>query len=97
VDQAALLDAARDTGAVVTIEDHFLTGGLYSITAELFVRHGVTTPLVPIAMEDRWFRPALIADVLRVEGFTARQLAARAEQALVRLGLAKEGEGAKNV
>jgi transketolase len=87
VDQAALLEAARDTGAVITIEDHFLTGGLYSISAELFVRHGVSTPLLPIALEDRWFRPALLADVLRIEGFTARQLAARIEQALIGLGL----------
>ena len=90
VDQAALLEAARETGALFTIEDHFLTGGLYSITAELFVRHGVATPVVPIALEDRWFRPALLADVLRVEGFTGRQLAVRVSRALVALGLASD-------
>jgi transketolase len=85
IDEAALLEAARETGAVVTIEDHFLTGGLFSITAELFVRHAVATPVVPIALEDRWFRPALLSDVLRAEGFTAVQLAARIERALAGL------------
>jgi transketolase len=92
VDQAALLEAARETGAIVTIEDHFVTGGLFSIAAELFVRHGVATPVIPIALEDRWFRPALIADVLRVEGFTGRQLAARVARALVALGLSSEDQ-----
>jgi transketolase len=87
VDEAALLEAARETGAIVTIEDHFVTGGLFSITAELFVRHGVATAVVPIALEDRWFRPALLADVLRTEGFTAVQLAARVARALDSLGL----------
>ena len=86
IDEAALLEAARETGALVTIEDHLVTGGLFSITAELFVRHGVGTPVVPIALEDRWFRPALLADVLRTEGFTAAQLAARIERALAGLG-----------
>ena len=92
LDQAALLEAARETAAIVTIEDHFLTGGLFSITAELFVRHGVATPVIPIALEERWFRPALLTDVLRVEGFTGRQLAARVARALVALGLVAEDQ-----
>lgn len=91
IDQEALLAAARETSAIFTIEDHFATGGLYSITAELFVRHGVAAPVVPIALEGRWFRPALLADVLRVEGFTARQLQTRIERTLVTLGLLPSG------
>ncbi len=96
LDQAAVLEAARETAALVTIEDHFVTGGLFSITAELAARNRVTTPIVPIALEGRWFRPALLPDVLRTEGFTAPQLATRIERALRGLGVlpseSKEGE-----
>ena len=91
IDEAAMLAAARETGAIVTIEDHFLTGGLYSITAELFVKHRIGTPVVPIALEHKWFRPALLADVMRVEGFTKEALAARVAKALGDLKEATRG------
>ena len=39
---AAVLSAARETSLLVTLEDHFLTGGLFSIVSETLVRHGQT-------------------------------------------------------
>jgi hypothetical protein len=44
----------------------------------------VSAPLVPIALPGRWFRPALLADVLRVEGFTPDALADRVSAALAK-------------
>ncbi len=82
LDEAAVLRAADDTPLVITVEDHLLRGGLASIVAELFVRQGVRTRLSPIALPDRWFRPALLPDVLRVERFSAAALTARVEQLL---------------
>ena len=81
VDEDAILAAARETKLVVTIEDHFLTGGLYSILAEVLLKHRRTARVLPIALEDRWFKPALLADVLSYEGFTGAQLADRIENA----------------
>ena len=43
VDEAALLKVARSGSLVVTVEDHFLTGGLYSILAEVLFKNQVTT------------------------------------------------------
>lgn len=80
VDEQVLLAAARETRLVVTIEDHFLRGGLYSILAELLLANRLTATVLPIALEQRWFRPALLPDVLRVEGFTAEQIANRVLQ-----------------
>lgn len=77
IDEAAILHAARETDLLVTLEDHFLTGGLFSIVSETLVRHGETANVLPIALEDRWFRPALLNDVLSYEGFTGEQIAAR--------------------
>ena len=35
IDESAILNAVKECRLVVTLEDHFLTGGLYSIVAEL--------------------------------------------------------------
>ena len=75
VDETAVLAAAKQTKLLVTIEDHFLTGGLFSIVSELLVRRGVPANVLPIALENRWFQPALLDDVLAYEGFTGPQLA----------------------
>ena len=77
IDEEAVLRAARETNLVVTLEDHFLTGGLYSIVAETLLRHGEMANVLPFALDERWFRPALLPDVLRYEGFTGEQIAAR--------------------
>ncbi len=82
IDEKTILKAARETSLLVTIEDHFLTGGLFSITAEIFARHGVSKRLFPIALEERWFKPALLSDVLAHEGFTGEQLAQKVLRAL---------------
>lgn len=74
IDTEAIISAAEETDLLVTIEDHFLTGGLYSIIGEIFLRHRVTARVLPIAFRDRWFTPALLDDVLRREGFTAEQM-----------------------
>lgn len=84
LDEAAILTAARETALLVTVEDHFAVGGLYSIVAELLTSQ--PTPLAVrvqrLALEGRWFRPALLADVLETEGFTANHIAARVRRAL---------------
>ena len=77
IDEEAVLRAARETNLLVTLEDHFLTGGLYSIVAETLLRHGATAAVLPFALDERWFRPALLNDVLQYEGFTGEQIAAR--------------------
>ena len=82
VDEQAILTAARQGGMLVTIEDHLLTGGLYSIVAEVALRHGTSCKVLPIALEERWFRPGLLADVLAHEGFTGEKLAERIQRAL---------------
>lgn len=77
IDEAAVLATVRSCKATYTVEDHLLTGGLFSVVAELLVRRGLSGRVHPIALEDRWFRPAALADVLDNEGYSPRQLAAR--------------------
>jgi transketolase len=77
IDEDAVLCAARETRLVVTLEDHFLTGGLASIVADLCVAHGLAPRSLRIALEHRWFKPSLLDDVLVYEGFTGKQIAER--------------------
>jgi transketolase len=76
IDEEAIA-RAREAKLLVTFEDHFLTGGLTSIVGEIFLRRQLTAKVLPIALEKRWFKPALLADVLAHEGFTGEAVAQR--------------------
>ena len=93
LDEAAVLAAIADTRLVVTVEDHLQVGGLYSIVCELCVRHAMQARVLPIALAERWFKPALLPDVLAREGFTGAQLAARI---LARLDQPTGGNGVRH-
>ena len=79
IDEEAILNSARNSNLLITLEDHFITGGLYSIVGELFLREKVTADVLPIALENKWFKPALLNDVLEYEGFTGEKIAERIE------------------
>ena len=74
-DEEAVLAAAENSRFLVVLEDHFITGGLFSAIAELFVRRHMIYRVLPIAMENCWFKPARLDDVLAHEGFSARHIA----------------------
>lgn len=74
VDEAAILEAARHSKMLVTIEDHLQVGGLYSIVAETLVKHREMAHVMPVALTERWFRPGLLQAVLEHEGFTAEKM-----------------------
>lgn len=82
IDEEAVLRAARSSRLLVTLEDHFLVGGLRSIVAEILLANEVAAAVLPIALEARWFRPGLLGDVLRHEGFTGPQVAERIRRRL---------------
>ncbi len=75
VDEYAILQATRNSKLTVTLEDHFLTGGLYSIVAEVLLKHGLTANVLPFALNEQWFKPSLLPNVLEYEGFTGKQIA----------------------
>ncbi len=77
VDEEAIIESVRCARLTVTVEDHFGTGGLASIAAEVLLRHRVTGRVYPIHLGGRWFKPALLSTVLDHEGFSGPRLAAR--------------------
>lgn len=75
VDEQAILKVAKTSKLVVTLEDHFNTGGLYSIVAETLLKHQTTAKVMPYGLDGKWFKPALLPAVLEYEGFTGKQIA----------------------
>jgi transketolase len=76
VDEACIIRCATSSKLLVTIEDHFQTGGLYSIVAETLVNQPHKATVFPMALKERWFKPGLLSEVLAFEGFTPNALAA---------------------
>ncbi|MCE1165226.1 MAG: transketolase [Bacteroidetes bacterium] len=77
VDEGVLLDSLTNYSYTVTIEDHFMTGGLFSIVSETAMKNGKHGRVIPIAFENKWFKPALFEDVLEYEKLTPPDLAER--------------------
>jgi len=75
VDEEALIKAADECKVIATIEDHFITGGLYTILAEVLLKNRKTANVIPFALKNKWFKPGLLNDVLQYEGFTGEQIA----------------------
>jgi transketolase len=84
IDEQAVLRAAVESKLVVTLEDHLLAGGLYSIVCEILVAHGTRATVLPIGLDQRWFKPARLADVIAHERFDGASIAERVLRALRR-------------
>lgn len=76
VDEKAILNAAKSK-LLVTIEDHFVRGGLATIVAEVLVKYRQTACTLNIGFDGQWFKPALLQDVLAYEKLGAQDLAGR--------------------
>lgn len=74
LDEETILQLVETKSYIVTVEDHFKTGGLYSAVAELLTKNNLKTRIIPFAMNDQWFKPALLPDVLKYEGFTGEAI-----------------------
>ncbi len=75
IDRDAIIRVCNQSSLVVTLEDHFRTGGLFSILSEIAVEEQLNCKTYPIALENKWFKPAMLNNVLEYEGFTAEAIA----------------------
>lgn len=76
IDEAAIVRAATSSQVVVTLEDHFRTGGLRSIVAETLLDVGCTANVLPIDFGHTWFTPGRLGEVLNHHGLTPDAVAA---------------------
>ncbi len=81
LDDAAVLAAARDTGAIVTAEEHSVIGGLGSAVSEL-VCENCPVPVVKVGVYDRFGYSGPAAKLLDEFGLRAQNIAEKAKAAI---------------
>ena len=77
VEEEVIIKVAKESELVVIVEDHFKTGGLYSIVAEVLLKNQLTANVQSLSLNENWFRPGRLNEVLEYEGFTPEKIATR--------------------
>jgi len=71
IDEAAIIKAAAETGAIVTAEEHLEHGGLGSMVAKVVARHQ-PVPMELVAIKDTYAKSGKPAELLERYGLTAK-------------------------
>ena len=81
LDTALVLKAAAETGAIVTMEEHNVIGGLGSAVAEC-VCESCPVPVVRVGVNDSFGRSGKVPPLLEAYGLTTAALVEKIEQAV---------------
>lgn len=81
LDNEAVLSAAKDTGAIVTAEEHSVIGGLGSAVSEL-LGEKYPVPVLKLGVYDRFGFSGPAAELLDVFGLRAKDIAQKAKAAI---------------
>ncbi len=83
LDEEAVVNAARETRLLITVEEHNVLGGLGGAVAEV-VTSRLPVRVVRIGIKDKFASIGPLADLQKKEGLTYEYIAAAAKQALAR-------------
>ncbi len=83
LNEETVVESIKNTTLIATIEDHFINGGLFTILSEIMAKNKLSADILPFAFKNKWFKPALLNDVLTFEGLTDVQLADKIEFYLI--------------
>ena len=81
LDDCLIERVARETGAIVTAEEHSIIGGLGSAVADLVART-YPIPVRMVGVEDTFGRSGQVPELLEIYGLTALRIAERAKEAI---------------
>jgi len=73
IDEAAIIRAAAETGAIVTAEEHLEHGGLGSVVSRVVAKHQ-PVPIEFIAIKDTYAQSGKPAELLQRYGLTAKDI-----------------------
>lgn len=83
IDREMIVNAARETGAVVTCEEHNIIGGLGSAVAEVLCEE-YPVPMVRVGVKDCFGKSGVPAQLLKDYGLTAEDVAEAAKKAMAK-------------
>ena len=81
IDSDLIIKAAKETGAIVTAEEHNVIGGFGSAVAEV-VCEGAPVPVVRVGVEDRFGMSGKVPELLAEYGLTKENIIAKAKKAV---------------
>ncbi|MBS3750571.1 MAG: hypothetical protein KGY39_03590 [Anaerolineales bacterium] len=81
-DEKAVLAAARQSGAIVTVEEHSIHGGLGSLVASLLMQEGLSVKLRIVGIPDEYTVTGSQEEIFSYYGITPEALAATARRLL---------------
>jgi transketolase len=82
LDEATLLNVARSSRAVITVEEHSVYGGLGEACASVLMQYGVHVPFKIVGIPDEYTVTGSQSEIFAHYGITPEALAATAEQLL---------------
>ncbi|MEG0134280.1 transketolase family protein [Clostridium sp.] len=81
IDREILINAAKETGAIVTAEEHSVIGGLGSAVAEV-VTEECPVPVLKVGVQDTFGESGKPNELLVAYGLTAKNIAEKAKKAV---------------
>ena len=81
MDKEILIKAAKETGAIVTVEEHNVIGGLGSAVAEVLTEE-VPVPVLKVGVQDVFGESGLPDQLLEAYGLTAKNVVEKAKKAI---------------
>ena len=81
IDKEIIAAAAKETGAIVTAEEHNIIGGLGSAVAEA-VCESCPVPVLRVGVEDTFGGSGPAVEMLKIYGLTAEKIVAKAKEAV---------------
>lgn len=82
-DETAIVELAKKTGGLVTVEDHNILGGLGGAITEIICKHD-PVPVEMIGIHDRFGESGDLNDLLELHKLTAPHIVAAAKRAIQR-------------
>ncbi|MDH5770743.1 MAG: transketolase family protein [Candidatus Bathyarchaeota archaeon] len=73
IDEEIIVKVAKETGAIVTAEEHSVIGGLGGAVAEILVEH-ISVPMLRIGIKDKFGESGSAEGLLEKYGLTARNI-----------------------
>lgn len=83
IDEALITKAAKETGAIVTCEEHNIIGGLGSAVAEVVVKN-YPVPMAMVGVEDKFGKSGKPAELMVMYGLTPENIVNKAKEVLLR-------------
>lgn len=81
IDQELIIKAAKETGAIVTAEEHNISGGLGSAVAEVICQN-CPCPVKMVAVQEKYGTSGKPAELLAKYGLTAEDIVTKAKEAI---------------